>query len=119
MLPDRRSGWKTCRMPFAADDLGAWLVAVTQAISKHWEDWPEGKSGQVRGELDVGISAARRSRTVLFTEAAWQRFLGCRVRVVAGGCCWRWLVWLRERAMFGQDGAGCPCRRLTVGCEPV
>ena len=32
----------------------------------------------------------------------------CRVRVAAGGCRWRLLMWPRERGRVGQDGAGCP-----------
>lgn len=47
----------------------------TQVVSKRWDDGPEGEPGQVRGEIEFGVTA-RRSRTVLFTEAAWSRFLG-------------------------------------------
>src|SRR5215469_12989750 len=47
----------------------------TRVISKHWDDGPEGEPGQVRGELEIGMTA-RRARSVLFTEATWQRFLG-------------------------------------------
>ncbi len=39
-----------------------------------WDDGPDGDPGQVRGELTLA-AAAGRSRTVVFTEAAWQRFL--------------------------------------------
>lgn len=47
----------------------------TRRISRHWDDGPAGEPGQVRGELEVGMTA-RRSRMAVFTEAAWQRFLG-------------------------------------------
>lgn len=47
----------------------------TRVVSKHWDDGPEGEPGQVRGELEVGMTP-RRPRSVVFTEAAWQRFLG-------------------------------------------
>lgn len=60
LFPDLREGLRT--------------RPSTKVISKHWDDGPEGEPGQVRGELELGMTA-RRSRTVLFTEAAWQRFL--------------------------------------------
>jgi hypothetical protein len=47
----------------------------TRKISKHWDDGPEGEPGQTRGELSAG-DMPRRARTVTFTEASWQRFLG-------------------------------------------
>jgi hypothetical protein len=47
----------------------------TRKISRHWDDGPEGEPGQTRGELSAG-AAAWRARTVPFTEASWQRFLG-------------------------------------------
>lgn len=47
----------------------------TRVISRDWDDGPEGEPGQVRGEIDVGMTA-RRSRSVVFTEARWQRCLG-------------------------------------------
>src|ERR1700678_92391 len=47
----------------------------TRVISRHWDDGPEGEPGQVRGELAVGMTTWR-SRREVFTEAAWQRFLG-------------------------------------------
>jgi hypothetical protein len=47
----------------------------TRRISRHWDDGPDGEPGQFRGTLEVGMTA-RRSRMTVFTETAWQRFLG-------------------------------------------
>jgi hypothetical protein len=47
----------------------------TRVINMHWDDGPEGEPGQVRGELGIGLTSWR-ARTVIFTEASWQRFLG-------------------------------------------
>jgi hypothetical protein len=46
----------------------------TPRISKYWDEGPEGEPGQVRGEIEVAMTAGR-SRTTVFTDAAWQRFL--------------------------------------------
>ena len=61
LFPDLREGLRT--------------RPSTRVISKHWDEGLEGEPGQVRGELEIGLTAER-SWTVVFTEAAWERFLG-------------------------------------------
>lgn len=48
---------------------------LTRVISRYWDEGPEGEPGQVRGEIEVAMTPGR-PRMVVFTEAAWQRFLG-------------------------------------------
>jgi hypothetical protein len=74
---DAARGWLDGVLTEVFPDLldGLHTGAVTKPVHLQFDTGPLGEPGQLLGELLVGITNPLPRRTVLFTDAAWQRML--------------------------------------------